>query len=89
MNLACQRCGRSYLARIQFKTGNDCDQYTPGQRVDDLPTDDFWEGIALRHCPPCHAEFRRERERAAADVLAAFVHDGRLALRPTRSAGST
>lgn len=85
MDLACQRCGRSYRARIQFKTGHDCDQcYTPGQRVDDLPTDDSWEGITVRHCPSCHAEFRRERELAAAAVLAAFVRDGRLALRPRR-----
>jgi hypothetical protein len=82
MDLSCQRCGRSHPAEVQFKTGKDwCEVHAVGDRVDDLPAGEAWEGIADRFCGSCQVEHRVERERAMATVLAALVRAGQLELK--------
>lgn len=82
MDLACQRCGSSCRAEVQFKTGDDrCEGYALGDHVDDLPVGEEWEGIADRFCAPCWEDHRAERERAMATIMAELVRAGRIELK--------
>jgi hypothetical protein len=82
LDLVCQRCGAAHQADVQFKTGRDwCEEYAIGDRVEDLPVGEEWEGIADRFCRPCEHGHRAERERAMAMVLAARVQAGQLGLK--------
>ncbi len=82
MKLRCERCRGKHQAEVQFKAGRDRGEwYTAGDRVDDLPAGEAWEGLADRFCPACFAMFRAERERAMATLLAVMVRGGQLALK--------
>jgi hypothetical protein len=86
MDLACHRCGAVHRTEVQFKTGRDwCEVYTVGDRVEDLPVGEEWEGIADRFCRPCYDDHRAERERAMATVVAALAEGGQLALKMTEA----
>jgi hypothetical protein len=81
-DLSCQRCARSYEGDDQFKTEDDwCQVYAVGDRVEDLPVGQEWEGIADRFCASCRRDHQAERERAMATVLAGRVTAGQLALK--------
>jgi hypothetical protein len=81
MDLSCERCGVSHPTEVQFKADDDwCQIYAAGDRVDDLPAGEEWQGIADRFCRPCREDHRAERERAAATVLARRVEAGKLVL---------
>lgn len=82
LDLICARCGATHRTDAQFKTGNDwCEDYHVGDRVEDLPVGEEWEGIADRFCRACREDHRSERERAMAAVLAARVRNAKLVLR--------
>jgi hypothetical protein len=82
MDLTCGRCGRSHRADVQFKTDDDwCEVYAIGDRVEELPNGEEWDGIAARFCPSCQKDHRAERERAMATVLMMWVRAGQLVLK--------
>lgn len=81
LDLPCERCGDAHRAEVQFKTDSDYQEsYDVGERVEELPLGEEWDGITNRFCPSCFDAYRAERLRSATRIAADLVRSGQLAL---------
>ncbi len=81
--LACERCGASYPAEVQFKTDDDWAMpvYDVDQSVPGLQPGSSYEGIAAAFCPACEERWIADEKLAHFESLAEAVEAGELVAR--------
>lgn len=81
-SLSCRRCGASYPAGVQFKTGDDgsMPEYRPGDVAADLAPG-VYEGLAGAFCSACQARWIEDEKRAHFALLADDLEAGRVVAR--------
>src|SRR5262245_17698826 len=80
--LACVRCGASFTADVQFKTGRDREM--PKYQVGDVAADvapGVYEGIAGAYCAPCMSRWIADERRAHFEILSDDIAAGSIVAR--------